>query len=509
MVLRPNQSAISLKDLAATLNLNVVGDTSITGVTHRSRDVQPGDLFIAIPGFTQHGISHLDEALQRGAVAVATDNEGLTRCTSVPHIVLKDARTDMARISAEVYGHPERKAVIVGVTGTNGKTTVTHMIKAIAKYANQSVGMIGTLGSFINDEQIPSDRTTPESPDLFALFGYMVERGVDVIVMEVSSHALALSRVDGIIFSSSVFTNLTQDHLDFHGDMDSYFAAKKMLFDPKRSHAAVVSVDDEWGTRLANNIDIPCQTVSMSKRDADLWLANLKSTPSGTTFTMHKNQGDSADSAEPSSRLDSETADRHIPLLGQFNVLNSAQAVLACGQIGIDEDLAWEALASMAAVPGRMEIIPVHNDISVVVDYAHTPDAVEKVLHHLRPTAPARLITVLGCGGDRDATKRPLMGSVASTHSDIVIVTDDNPRSENPDDIRADIIRGIHVLEPLNIGDRRTAIRTALQTAHAGDIIAILGKGHEQGQEIAGVIQPFCDQEVIREEALHVFTNVT
>ncbi len=523
MVLRPTPSAISLQALAKTLNLPSNGDAVITGVTHRSGDVQPGDLFIAIPGFSRHGIEHVDEAKERGAVAVATDATGLRALADFPSLTLDHPRQDMARLAAEVFGHPEQQVRLVGVTGTNGKTTVTHMIRAITREAGLSVGLIGTLGSFLNEEVIPSQRTTPEAPDLYAVLAYMVEHGAQVVVMEVSSHALELARVDGLVFEVSVFTNLSQDHLDFHGTMQNYYSAKAKLFASDKSKFGVLGIDDEWGLALADSVDIPHVTVSLDRHGsentfgnenghasdnrhsagnekfADVWIEKIEQDASGTLFQLHEHS-----IGETSLDL-SET--HRIPLIGAFNVVNAVQAVLASKELGIDQESAWNSLAHMKSVLGRMELVPVKDDISVVVDYAHTPDAVDKVLRHLRPKTPARLITVIGCGGDRDATKRPLMGQVAEQLSDVVIVTDDNPRSENPDLIRDQVSSGFRTLKPINIGDRREAIRSALLLARAGDIIAVLGKGHEQGQEIMGVTYPFCDQDVIREEAADVFSN--
>lgn len=474
------------------------GEAQITGVTHQSGDVLPGDLFIAIPGFNSHGIDHFAQACQRGAVAVATDEVSLPAVGDFPSLTLQNQRHDMARISAEVYGHPERKIRLVGVTGTNGKTTVTHMIRSIALDAGLSVGMIGTLGSYLNTILIPSQRTTPEAPDLYALLAYMAEQGAELAVMEVSSHALELARVDGLVFAVSIFTNLSQDHLDFHGTMQNYFAAKSKLFEPSRSQHAIIGIDDEWGQTLANAIQIPIQSVSLTGQNATVKIDQIRREIAGMSFHVQ------ADNTSGVSILESAT--HHVPLIGAFNVMNATQAVLAAVQIGISESSAWESLSHIQSVTGRMELVPVHERISVVVDYAHTPDAVEKVLAHLRPESPAKLITVIGCGGDRDASKRPLMGHIAEQHSDVVIVTDDNPRSENPEAIRNQVCTGIRNITPLNIGDRRQAIFTALSMASEGDTIAVLGKGHEQGQEIMGVTYPFCDQDVIREEAIRVFT---
>jgi len=488
MGLRPDGISISLQAVGEKAQRSTHLDATISGITHDSRQVQPGDLFVAIPGLDHHGIRFLDQALANGAVAVASDADGIAVAAElgIPTLLLEAPRSDMALVAATVYGHPQRQLSIVGVTGTNGKTTVTHIVRSFLQDAGQQVGMIGTLGSFINEEPVPSSRTTPESTDLFALFAVMAQRNVDTVVMEVSSHALELGRVDHVMFDVAVFTNLTQDHLDFHGDMQSYFAAKQKLFTSDRCRSAVVCVDDVWGQTLADQIDVPTQTVSRSGNHANWAAVGCSSSAGQTTFVIEHD-------GQP-------MANCSINMLGDFNVANALEALVVGQELGLDLESLLKSARNIRRVPGRLEMVPISAESFAVVDYAHTPDAVEKVLSELRKQSPKRIITIVGCGGDRDALKRPHMGRIASELSDIVIVTDDNPRSENPQDIRAQVLAGIPNTTALEIADRREAIRSALALAGPGDIVAVLGKGHESGQEVAGVIHPFNDVDVVREE---------
>ena len=489
MNLRPDDCSISLVDLGLDMQRTTSLDALIHGVIHDSQQVQPGDLFVAVPGLDVHGMAFIDQAILSGAVAVASDQAGVefAQQRGVPTLLLEQPRSDMALAAATIYGHPQRKLTLIGVTGTNGKTTVTHIMKSLLQDSGRSVGMIGTLGSFANDESLPSKRTTPESPDLFALFAMMVQRNVDTVVMEVSSHALELGRVDHVMFDVAVFTNLTQDHLDFHSDMQSYFAAKSKLFTPERCRTAVVCVDDAWGRTLAEHASVPMQTVSIAGNSADWSVENISSEVGKSSFTLTPAQG---------AAMNCE-----INLLGDFNVCNSVEAVIACSEIGLSFESLWQDARHIRPVPGRLERVAIDTPYLALVDYAHTPDAVEKVLTELRKQSPRRIITVLGCGGDRDSAKRPHMGRIASELSDLVVVTDDNPRSEVAADIRTAVLAEITLGNAVEIGDRRKAIRHALSLAGPNDIVAVLGKGHELGQEIDGVVYPFSDALVIREEA--------
>jgi len=489
MILRPEGCSISLVDLGRDMQRATNLDALIQGVTHDSQQVQPGDLFVAVPGLDVHGMTFIEQAMSSGAVAVASDEAGVefAQQRGIPTLLLEQPRSDMALAAATIYDHPQRKLTLIGVTGTNGKTTVTHIMKSLLQDSGRSVGMIGTLGSFANDESLPSKRTTPESPDLFALFAMMVQRNIDTVVMEVSSHALELGRVDHVLFDVAIFTNLTQDHLDFHSDMQSYFAAKAKLFTPERCRSAVICVDDVWGRTLAEQADVPIQTVSIAGNPADWSVVDISSEVGKSSFTLTHTPDDSMNC--------------EINLLGDFNVCNSVEAVVACSEIGLNIESLWQDARHIRPVPGRLERVPIDAPYLALVDYAHTPDAVEKVLTELRKQSPRRIITVLGCGGDRDSAKRPHMGRMASELSDLVVVTDDNPRSEVPAEIRTAVLAGITLGNAMEIADRREAIRHALSLAGAGDIVAVLGKGHELGQEIDGVVYPFSDAVVIREEA--------
>ncbi len=490
MTIRPVVDGVALSEVARVVGgVQSGGEVHVTGITHDSRAVQPGDLYVAIPGFTRHGIEFVDEAIARGAVAVASDASGIDALTvDFPSIAMHAPRFDMALAAAEVYGHPERALTMIGVTGTNGKTTVTHLIRSLLLDSGKSVGLIGTVGTFINEEEIESIRTTPESPDLFALLAVMRERGVEFVAMEVSSHALALGRVAGIVFDEVLFTNLSQDHLDFHETLENYFAAKATLFAEQTARHAIVCIGDEWGASLASGINYPHVTVGAR---ADVSVEDVVLVGDHTSFTL--------------STLGSAPIECEVPLLGAFNAMNAAMALSYVASIGIEMPAAVAALKNARQIPGRFELIVSPTGARIVVDYAHTPDAVEKVLQVLRATQPTRIITVLGCGGDRDSAKRSVMGKVASEGSDVVFVTDDNPRSEDPATIRAAVMSGVDRLraEVHEIGDRRSAITQAIALAGPNEVVAILGKGHEVGQEIAGTIAPFDDRQVVREVLHH------
>ena len=482
-----NLTATTVAKLGATLNLQFNGDAEITGVTHDSRSVSSGDLYIAIPGLAQHGISFIQQAIENGAVAIASDQHGCeaAQALGLPWILLQNPRLDMAAIAAEFYGHPERKLKMIGVTGTNGKTTITQMLRTLLTNAGHKVGVIGTLGSFVGELEIPSKRTTPESVDLFSLLAQMVSEGADIVCMEVSSHALELHRVAGIKFDVAVFTNLTQDHLDFHGTMDDYFAAKEKLFTDGRCKIAVIDSDDDWGRKLVSNSD--AQQVITVGKDGDWKISHISTEISGaTTFEL-------------------TTPNEHfavaIPMYGQFNAKNAALCLAVCSSLGMAPKTVKDSLAQLPQVPGRMQIVSNHNEVLAFVDYAHTPDAVEKVLTEILLAKPAKLITVVGCGGDRDPSKRSIMGQIAAQLSDVVVITDDNPRSENPAHIRSEVFSGTlgQPAQVIEIGDRREAIAYALSVATAGDVVAVLGKGHEVGQEVNGVVTDFDDVKVILE----------
>lgn len=491
-VTRPKTKGAELSQLAKLVFATSSSDVKVFGITHDSRSVQSGDLYIALQGANHHGIDFIDEAIANGAVAVASDAHGvaISNEKGIPSIELKNSRKDMARLAAHVYGNPETKLVITGVTGTNGKTTTTHMLRSIYLDACKQVGVIGTLGTYLGEEHLSGARTTPESTDLYAILGLMVERGITHVFMEVSSHALALDRVAGISFEVSIFTNLTQDHLDFHGSMENYFAAKALLFTPEYSKFAVICVEDEWGQKLASSCEIPNTTIG----------------PIGTWKTLPAVSNPSGMTNQSIVTAEANSISLSVNMLGSYNAANAACALAASQRLGLSLQAGLDSLKKVRPIPGRLEKVQIASPGTAIVDYAHSPDAVETVLTVIKNANPEKIITVIGCGGDRDALKRPLMGKVAALLSDVVIVTDDNPRSEDPSSIRRAILAGItnSPAEVFEIADRRVAISKALKLAQAGDVIAILGKGHESGQEIAGEVFPFDDRLVVRQESENV-----
>jgi UDP-N-acetylmuramoyl-L-alanyl-D-glutamate--2,6-diaminopimelate ligase len=465
---------------------------TVSGVSLDSRRIEPGDLYAALPGSTAHGADYAGDALAAGAVAVLTDDDGATTLPSdVPVWVVERPRTVLGEVAAEVYGRPATRLRTVGVTGTHGKTTTCFMLEAGLAGAGLTPALVGTVGTRIDGRFVRTALTTPEAPDLHGLFALMAERGVDACAMEVSSHALVMGRVDGVVFDLAVFTNLGRDHLDFHADIEDYFAAKAQLFTPLRSQRGLVNVDDPFGRRLIDTASVPVRTFSPTGAQADWRALEVRARADGTDFTI----------AGPGG---TRSAVR-LAVPAQFNVANAMTAVAALGELGVPVEAAAEGVSSLAGVPGRMEAVPTDLGFTVVVDYAHKPDAVAAVLSALRPVTQGRLITVLGAGGDRDRGKRRLMGQVAARLSDVLVVTDDNPRTETPARIRAALVDGGHEVEErdraeiVEIGDRRAAIEAALTRARTGDCVVVAGKGHEQGQEVAGVVHPFDDREVARE----------
>ncbi|WP_082522699.1 UDP-N-acetylmuramoyl-L-alanyl-D-glutamate--2,6-diaminopimelate ligase [Geodermatophilus sp. Leaf369] len=485
-----------LSQLADLLGRPVQGDpgTTLTGVTLASGRVGPGDLYAALPGARVHGASFAAEAVERGAVALLTDPAGEQACTAtgVPVCVVPDPRAVLGDVASRVHGRPSEALTVLGITGTNGKTTTAYLVEAGLAAAGWSSGLIGTVQTRTRGTgpdgapvvtELPSVRTTPEAPDLHALLAGMRRDGVRAVVMEVSSHALVLGRVGGVAFAAAGFTNLSRDHLDFHGDVESYFQAKARLFDG-RAAREVVDVDDEHGRRLVGE---RTTTVSGRGAAADWRATEVTTTPDGgSAFTLHG----------PGER--SWPARLRLP--GAFNVANAVLAVALLDAVGVAVD---DALTGIAAtvVPGRMEPVDAGQPFVAVVDYAHTPDAVATALTALRATTTGRVLTVLGCGGDRDPGKRAGMGAAAAAGSDLLVVTDDNPRSEDPAAIRAEMLAGVPAdagAEVLEVGDRRAAIEAAVAAAGPGDTLLVAGKGHETGQDVAGVISPFDDRVELR-----------
>jgi UDP-N-acetylmuramoyl-L-alanyl-D-glutamate--2,6-diaminopimelate ligase len=469
--------------------------TSVTGATLRAQQVRPGDLFAALPGARAHGADFVADALAAGAGAVLTDPEGAQRPAlrdgAVPLLVHEDPRSVLGALASRVYGDPSRHLAVLGVTGTSGKTTTTAMVEAALAAGGRTAGMIGTIGTRIAGERVSSALTTPEAPDLQALLAVMVERGVTHVPMEVSSHALVLGRVAGVRFAVGAFTNLSQDHLDFHPDMEDYFAAKARLFDG-RSKVEVVCTDTEWGRRLVRPGTVAVSTLHTSPGLRG-WAA---------TDVVARSDGGQEFTALGPDRLRIGISLR---LPGTFNVANALLAVAILHEVGVEPSAIAEGLAGVD-VPGRMERVDLGQDFTAVVDYSHKPAAVALALDAVRAQLAragrgGRVITVLGCGGDRDVGKRPLMGEAAARRSALLVVTDDNPRTEDPAEIRAAMLAGALDVpegqrgEIEQIGDRRSAIGRAVAAARPGDVVVVAGKGHETGQEIAGVVHPFSDRD--------------
>ncbi len=463
----------------------VLADPEITGLAYDSRSVKPGDLFFALPGAHTDGSAFATDAASRGASAVvaATSLADL----SCPVVVTPNPREAMARLAAAFHGHPARALRCVGITGTNGKTTTAFLAHHILDAVGLRGGLIGTVKYIVAGTELPAPRTTPESADLQEMLAAMVAAGGRSVAMEVSSHALVQHRADAIEFDAAVFTNLTQDHLDFHRTMEAYFEAKARLFELAAAQAskkcrAVVNSDDRYGHRLIERFAKTLRVVTFGQgATADFRASNIKFDANGTTFQLD---------ARGKSYL------VRLPLIGLFNVYNALGALAAANGCGVDLRAAIGALARAPQVPGRLERVPGKRNFHVFVDYAHTDDALRNVLRTLRDLQPARLLTVFGCGGDRDRAKRPLMAAVASELSDWTILTSDNPRSEDPEAILADIEAGMTSDRYTKVTDREAAIRDAIDRAGPGDIVLIAGKGHETYQERNSVRTPFDDVEV-------------
>jgi UDP-N-acetylmuramoyl-L-alanyl-D-glutamate--2,6-diaminopimelate ligase len=482
---------VRLQDLLARLPEAVVSgpaDVTVTDVVHDSRAVQPGALFVAIRGLKDDGNAYVEAALRKGATSVVSEQPAPPG-TGTTWVQVGDARRALAVAAAILHGEPAQQLELVGVTGTNGKTTTTYVIDAILREAGRTVGLLGTIEYRIGVQVIEAVRTTPESSDLQRLFRQMVAAGCSHAVLEVSSHSLVLRRVHGCPFRVAVFTNLTRDHLDFHGDMESYFVAKRILFDEllRADGHAIINAEDDWGRKLADSLTGRNVLTFGLREPADILAVDLDLSLTGTRFR---------------ARTPAGTIDIASPLLGLFNVRNMLGAIGAATALGLDAAAIRRALAAFTGVPGRLERVDAGQDFTVVVDYAHTDDGLKNLLETVRALKPRRVITVFGCGGDRDRTKRPLMGAVASRLSDIAIVTSDNPRSEPPESILAEIQRGMNGGRGAQrhlIVDRREAITRALELAEPGDAVVIAGKGHETYQVIRDKQLPFDDRQVARD----------
>jgi UDP-N-acetylmuramoyl-L-alanyl-D-glutamate--2,6-diaminopimelate ligase len=470
------------------------GPSGVTGITHDSRFVQPGDLYAALPGNRLHGARFCAEAAAAGAAAVLTDPAGRDEAVraGLPAFVVADPRARLGEVAAWIYGYPSEQLLLIGVTGTSGKTTTTYLLDSGLRAAGYLTGLIGGVQTRIGGAAIASQLTTPEATDLQALLAVMAQRRVLAAAMEVSSHALALGRVAGTRYDVAVFTNLSQDHLDFHASLEDYFAAKAELFTPRYAAAGVVNIDDSHGRRLAAGAQIPVTTFSAEGRpEADWRAADVRTGTDGSTFRVIGPGGVEADAAAA--------------LPGRFNVANALGAIVGLVEAGIGLATAVAGVAACAGVPGRLERVEAGQDFTVLVDYSHKPGAVEAVLTALRQVTLGSLTIVLGCGGDRDTAKRPLMGAAAARLADTAIFTSDNPRSEDPLAILAQMLAGAVEVPRADRADvtvqpdRAAAIESAIAAAGKGDVVLIAGKGHETGQYLGPTVIQFDDREVAAE----------
>ncbi|MFI5028312.1 MAG: UDP-N-acetylmuramoyl-L-alanyl-D-glutamate--2,6-diaminopimelate ligase [Solirubrobacterales bacterium] len=468
---------------AATATKQVTGASrgaacEITSLAYDSRKAHPGTLFFCVPGEKADGHEFAAGAVESGVAALVVERE---LELAVPQVVVDDARAAMAPLAARFYGDPTAELRVAGITGTNGKTTTAFLLREVLESVAVQCGLLGTVKQVVGAVEEEVERTTPEAIDLQATFRQMLDGGDRACAMEVSSHALALHRVDAIHFELALFTNLTQDHLDFHSDMEDYFLSKRRLFADLHPGVALVNVDDPYGRRLAAEFD--CLSFSAGGADADFSAVDVTFDPAGAGFTVG---GVAVRTALP----------------GHFNVANALGAFAAAVAMGVEPPEAAEGLAAASRVPGRLEPIDEGQGFAVLVDYAHTPDSLENVLGAARRLTQGRVIAVFGAGGDRDRDKRPKMGRAGAEGSDLAIVTSDNPRSEDPEEIVAEVVAGVGDDSRLEVEpDRRAAIALAFERARPGDTVVIAGKGHEQGQEFEnGRKVPFDDREVAREE---------
>ena len=453
-------------------------NVEITALAYDNRAVTPGTLFFAVPGFTRDGHDFAPDAVERGAVALVVERR--LPAIDVPQVQVDSVRVAMATCAARFYGDPTAELLTCGVTGTNGKTTSAFLLRALLEAGGRRTGLLGTVKSVVGGVEREVQRTTPEAIDLQATFREMLGQGDRACVMEVSSHALDLHRADAIHFAVALFTNLTQDHLDFHETMEAYYAAKRRLFVDLHPANAIVNVDDPYGARLAKEIGRPI-TVALHSEHADYRATDVVTGLTGSTFTVHAEDGE--------LHLKS-------PLSGEFNVYNVLGALAAARALGVPAETCIAAIATAGQVPGRFETVDDGQPFAVLVDYAHTPDSLENVLRAARELTAERVIAVFGCGGDRDRGKRPLMGEIAGRLADLAIVTSDNPRSEDPEAIIDEILAGSPPGTAHEV-DRKLAIAQAIEAADPGDVVVIAGKGHEQGQEFAdGRKLPFDDVTV-------------
>lgn len=474
---------MNLKDILEGIDYEIVkgkDDLNVGEIQYDSRKVKFGDIFVCVPGYVTDGHKYVENACKNGAAAIILSEQinFIPECTLIK---VKDTRKSLAVMSSNYYNHPAESMKIIGITGTNGKTTSTFMVKSILEAAGHKVGVVGTISNYIGNEKMPTSRTTPESLELQQLFKKMVDAGVDYCVMETSSHSLYLNRVYGIRFSQAIFTNLTRDHLDFHKTFEEYYKAKIILF--KNADNSIINIDDKYGEKVYKDAKGDKLTYAIDK-DADLKALNLKIHSTGVGFDI-------------SYRGDIRHINLNIP--GKYNVMNALGSVGACIGVGVDLDTIKRGLEHMDPVPGRCEIVTKSHDLGyqVVIDYAHTPDGLENILKCAREFTKGKLITVFGCGGDRDSSKRPIMGKIGTQLSDFAVVTSDNPRGEEPMAIIKDILVGIEKNNYIVIENRREAIKKAMEIAKLGDVVVIAGKGHENYQVLKDKTIHFDEREIV------------
>lgn len=476
---------MKLRELLTTVEViekNADPETEIGNISYDSRKTRKGDLFVAVRGFESDGHKFVGAAVKAGASVILCEEKPEE---SVPYVLVKNSREALALVSGNYFGNPASSMVLVGVTGTNGKTTTTMLIKHVLENCTgEKCGLIGTNQNMIGEMVLPAERTTPESYELQKLFRDMAKNGCKYVIMEVSSHSLVLDRVAGIRFEVAVFTNLTQDHLDFHKTMEEYAGAKALLFE--RCNKAAINIDDEWGGYMTQRAKCPVFTYSETKLEADLVAKDIRLSPSNVKFC-----------ALAMNSL--ERVSLEIP--GKFSVYNAMSVISAGLLLGLSLSAVCESLKTAKGVKGRVEVVPTNENYTILIDYAHTPDALENVIRSMKEVTTGRVVVLFGCGGDRDRTKRPIMGEIATTLADYAIITSDNPRTEVPADIIADILEGVKV--PKNrfkvIEDRRQAIAFAIDSHMDGDVIILAGKGHETYQIIGKTKYHMDEREIVAE----------
>jgi len=472
----------SVAELSRFLGIESSSELDFTGITSDSRAVEAGDLFVALPGSSAHGASFIDDVVKRGAVAVLTDSIGADLIGSkLPVLIVANPARELGEICSWFYGRPSSYLNIAGITGTNGKTTTTVMLNQILKYAGKITGLVGTIGIEIGPEKVDATHTTPEASELQSLLATMQERHISHVAMEVSSHALEAMRVSGTKYKVVGFTNLTQDHLDFHGDMNSYFAAKSKLFTPEFSELGYINIDDVYGQKLLAATQIPVITLARENTSAQWHFERVEATSKGYEVAIRGTGG--------------VLIEGRVNFIGDHNLDNLLMAVAIAFEFEIDPLVIANSLSHLVGAAGRLESVDLGQKFLALVDYAHTPDAVTRTLATLRKSCSGRIIGVLGCGGDRDKAKRPIMGSELLAGTDLAIFTSDNPRSELPTKILDEMVAGLELNESTAvIENRREAIALAVASALPGDCVVVMGKGHETGQEIAGKKFPFDDR---------------